>query len=121
MRVISVSAAVEAIAGIVLAVSPAFFVWLIFGASLPPIGQDIGRLAGFALIALAAACWPAANGAAAARGLLVYNVLATLLFLEIGVAREFVGVLLWPAVALHAVFSLLLLRIVLQRDVSKTT
>jgi hypothetical protein len=70
-------------------------------------------LAGFALIALGVACWPgdAANGrAAAVRALLVYNSLATLYLLILGLGGALVGILLWPAVVAHTIFTVLLAR-----------
>jgi hypothetical protein len=42
--------------------------------------------------------------------MLTYNVLATLYLLYLGIRGEWVGILLWPAVVLHAVLILLLAR-----------
>jgi len=43
--------------------------------------------------------------------MLTYSVLATLYLLYLGIRGEWVGPLLWPAVVLHAVLTLLLARI----------
>jgi hypothetical protein len=40
--------------------------------------------------------------------LLLYNSLATVYLAYVGIATEFVGLLLWPAVAVHAVLTVLL-------------
>ncbi|MNL80973.1 hypothetical protein D3C87_2079590 [compost metagenome] len=42
--------------------------------------------------------------------MLAYNVAVTLYLAYLAVAGGLTGVLLWPAVALHAIFSILLLR-----------
>ena len=42
--------------------------------------------------------------------MLTYNSLATLYLLGLGIGGEWVGPLLWPAVALHGTLSLLLAR-----------
>jgi hypothetical protein len=124
MRLIMLAAAVEAVTGLVLIAAPSLVAWLLFGADLPPVGQAASRVAGFALLALGLVCWPAQVQTpitSAVRGLLLYNLLAALFFLYLGVSRELVGVLLWPAFAVHALLWILLARLSLQPDVSKTT
>ena len=72
----------------------------------------LGRCFGIALLALGLACWPgggaAQSGAPAVRAMLVYNALIALLPRVPGHGRHIGGVLLWPAVVLHAVVALLL-------------
>jgi len=46
--------------------------------------------------------------------MLTYNSLATLYLLCLGIGGEWVGPLLWPAVALHGILSLLLARQILR-------
>jgi hypothetical protein len=58
------------------------------------------------MIALGAACWPGP----ALLGMLTYGALVTLYLLYLGIRSEWVGPLLWPAVVLHAVLTLLLAR-----------
>ena len=41
------------VTGLVLIIRPSLFVWLLFAAELSEAGQALGRLAGFALLALA--------------------------------------------------------------------
>jgi hypothetical protein len=124
MRLVKVASAFEAITGIVLVADPSLLAWLLLGATLAAPGVAVARLAGFALLALGLACWPARNAkarSAPTRGLFVYNLLAALFFLYLGIAHELVGILLWPAAAVHAILSVLLGRYFFQADVSKTT
>ena len=108
---LALSAAGEAATGILLAASPAMVVRLLLGGDLSPAGVALGRLAGFALLALGIACWPrgsAAGGPASA--MLAYSLLAALYLLALGFGGALVGILLWPAVVVHAAFTFLLIR-----------
>ena len=49
--------------------------------------------------------------ASAVRALLIYNLLATIYLGYLGLAGQLVGILLWPAVALHVLLSNLLGRV----------
>jgi hypothetical protein len=123
MKLIAIAAAFEAITGIVLIADPSFVAWLLLGAGLSPAGDAVGRVAGFGLLALGLACRPAQSAGARSAptfGLLVYNALATIFFIYLGIGRELVGVLLWPAAVVHAILSILLARFFVQREVSKT-
>lgn len=113
MRLIAIAAAIEAITGIVAVVDPSFVSWLLFGSAMPAVGNAIGRVAGFALLALGIACLPRSKAlnATALQGLLAYNALATIFFVYLGVGRELVGVLLWPAAALHGILTALITRV----------
>ena len=71
----------------------------------------IGRVAGIALLSLGVGCWfgrQEASGGWALTAMLLYNVLVTLYLAFVGLGTEFVGVLLWPAVVVHAVLTILL-------------
>ena len=71
----------------------------------------IGRVAGIALLSLGVGCWfgrQEASGGWALAAMLLYNVLVTLYLAFVGLGTEFVGVLLWPAVVVHAVLTMLL-------------
>jgi hypothetical protein len=101
----------EAGAGIVLMVSPSLFIWLLLGTELSEPGRAVGRLAGFALLALGLACWPGVRGdepAAALGAMLMYSLLTTIYLLYLGIASDLAGMLLWPAVAFHAAATVLL-------------
>jgi len=69
----------------------------------------LGRVAGAALLALGVACWLARGDtlSRATRGLvvamLIYNLVATALLAFAGIGFQLHGVVLWPAVVLHAV------------------
>jgi len=114
---IAVAAAVEGAAGLTVIVDPTFLVRLLWATAVPSSQLALARLAGIALLALAVACWPARNPGlrndAAIRGLLTYNSLAGILFAYIGIRGEYVGWLLWPAVAFHATVAVLLARALL--------
>jgi hypothetical protein len=79
-----------------------------FGQLLP-----VARCFGVALLALTLACWPsglsaAGKGSPALRGMLTYNFLIALFLTYLGAVERVGGILLWPAVALHAVVALML-------------
>jgi hypothetical protein len=116
MRLIVFALALEALTGLVLVGVPSLLGRLILGTELPASAQVMGRLAGIALLAFSAACWPdggrTSNTRAAVRGLLLYNLLATVFFTSLG-ARGVAGPLLWPVVAIHAILSVLFVRLAL--------
>ena len=111
---IAVAAAIEAGTVLVLISFPSLFVWLLLGVELCEPGRIVGRLAGFALIALVLACWPRGGSEGAAspslRALLVFSVLVALYLVYLGIGSSFVGPLLWPAVVLHSVVAIVLAR-----------
>jgi hypothetical protein len=109
---VTVAAAVEVVTGLVLIIRPSLFGWLLFGAEFSDAGQGLRRLAGFALLALALACWPrlGAEVRSAVRALLVFSLLTAVYLVYLGVRCQSVGILLWPAAALHAALTVLLVR-----------
>jgi len=110
--VLRLAAATEAATGIALVAYPPIVIRLLFGADVAGVTEVLCRFAGIALIALGLACWP--NGSGPSRsslhGMLVYGTLAALYLIVVGLGGEFAGVLLWPAVAAHAILVALLLR-----------
>ena len=105
----TVTAFIEAGAGLALISFPSAVVALLLGSGLDtPVAVTLGRLAGAALFALGAACWLARDDAQgrAARGLiaamLLYNLDAVALFAYAGIGLGLHGVALWPAVVVHA-------------------
>lgn len=76
---------------------------LLLGQELAGTAIPVARVAGIALISLAVAFWPGP----ALLGMLTYNMAVTLFLAYLGFAGS-VGVLLWPAVALHAILSVVL-------------
>jgi len=91
-----------------LLLSPQLFGWLIFGAELSASGQALGRLAGIALLGFALACWPDTAATSHTRAMLAYNLIASAYLCYLGIAGKLVGLLLWPAVGLHLILSVLL-------------
>ncbi len=109
---IAVAAAIEAGTGLVLISFPWLFVRLLLGVELSGSGQIVGRLAGFALLALVLACWPGAGtegkAASSLRALLVFSALVAFYLVYLGIRGGYVGPLLWPAAVLHSVVALFL-------------
>jgi hypothetical protein len=109
MRWVTTAAAVEvAVTGLILLASPVLFGRLVLGGELSEPGVALGRLAGIALLGFALTSRPDPSARSVARAMLAYNALATIYLFYLGLAGQPVGVLLWPAVALHLVFTVLL-------------
>jgi hypothetical protein len=103
-KVLIFAALGEAGTGLALLVGPSLVGQLLLGEELTGVAIPVARVAGIALIALGIACWPGPPIV----GMLTYSALGTLYLTYIGFAGGLTGVLLWPAVALHAVLSILL-------------
>ncbi len=95
-------------------VYPPIVIKLLFGAEITGAGVIMSRIAGISLIALGLVCWPGSDGGSSAPqaflGMLCYSLLVTLYLAYLGIGGEWVGSLLWPAVAVHAGLSVLLVR-----------
>ena len=110
MKKLLIFAAVgEALTGLVLLVYPPIVVRLMLGAEITGAGIAVSRLAGISLIALGIACWPGEMAHRAFYGMLTYSTLTTLWMIYVGVSGM-VGILLWPAAAVHGGLSILLVR-----------
>ena len=94
----------EAFTGLALVLSPSLVVRLLFGAEISGAGTAMSRIAGIALIALGVACWPGTPRI----GMLIYSAAVTLYLAYIGFAGGLSGILLWPAVVVHTVLTVLL-------------
>jgi len=105
-KVLVLAAVSEAATGLALLIVPSLVGRLLLGTGLTGVSIPVARVAGIALIALGIACLPGL----ALVGMLTYSALATIYLAYIGVCGEWVGPLLWPAVVLHAVLTLLLAR-----------
>jgi hypothetical protein len=106
-KLLMLAALSEALTGLVLFAYPPIVIRLLFGSEIGDASVLIGRIAAISLIALGVACWPDRNTVRAFFGMLTYSVLAMLYLVYVGVNRE-AGILLWPAVAVHAGLSVLL-------------
>lgn len=109
-KLLAVSAVLEVVTGIALIVAPGFVVKLLFGADIAGIAIVTSQFAGLALMSLGVACWPRESAFSALYGMLTYSSVATLGLLYLALAGRWNGPLLWPAVVLHAVLTLLLVR-----------
>jgi len=111
-KLLALSAIIEAATGLALIAVPAIVVRLLLGAEISGASIPLGRVAGAALLALGVACWLARDDtqSRAARGLVVamlmYNIAATAVLAFAGMGLGLQGVLLWPAVVLHAVMAI---------------
>jgi hypothetical protein len=117
-----VTALVEIPTGLGLIAVPAGVVRLLLGAEITSIAIPLGRLAGVALLALGVACWLASFDvqSRAARGVLtamvIYNLGAVLVLGAAGLQSQPTGILLWPAVVLHAAMSIWCITNLLQKS-----
>ena len=109
---LGLAAILEAATGLVLIVHPALVAQMLFGDGVAGAGMALSRVAGVALLALGVACWPGRKAASgdvpAFRAMLTYSLLVTIYLIYLGGVAHLAGVLLWPAVAAHIVFMLLL-------------
>ena len=103
---LAVAAIAEGATGVVLIVVPSLVGRVLLGAELSGVTGVVGRVAGMALVALAIACWPGQG----LLGMLTYSGAVALYLAYAGLALGFAGILLWPAVMLHAVLTLFLAR-----------
>lgn len=99
------AALAEAATGLALVVAPSTVGRLLLGEELTGAATLVARVAGIALVGLGIACWPGK----ARLGMLTYGAAVAVYLAYVGIT-DTGGVLLWPAVALHAILSALLLR-----------
>jgi hypothetical protein len=96
----------EAATGLALLITPSLVADVLLGEPLTAVAVPVARVAGVALLALGIACWPGPPLV----GMLAYSAVVTFYLAYLGLTAGFTGVLLWPAVAAHAVLSILLAR-----------
>ena len=107
MKEVLIFAAVsEAATGLTLLIVPSLVGRLLLGEELTGIAIPVARVAGIALIALGVACWPGPPRV----GMLTYSAAVTLYLAYVGFAGVLTGILLWPAVVIHAILTFLLAR-----------
>jgi len=105
-RVLVLAAVGEVATGAALLLVPSLVGQLLLGTELTGVAVTVARVAGIALIGLGVACWPGTP----LIGMLIYSAAVTLYLAYLGIAGSVNGILLWPAVVLHAVLSALLTR-----------
>ena len=103
-RVLIFAAVGEAGMGLALLFLPSLVGLLLLGKELTGIAIPVARLAGIALVALGVACWPGTPLV----GMLTYSAAVTLYLAYLGFAGGLTGILLWPAVVLHLILTVLL-------------
>lgn len=104
-KVLLFAAVAEAATGLALFFVPSVVGLLLLGQELTGITVPVARVAGIALIGLGIACWPGPPLA----GMLIYSAAVALYLAYLGFAGTVTGVLLWPAVVLHAILTTLLI------------
>jgi len=108
-RILIVAAVTEVLTGLILLVYPPIVIRVLFDFEIAGAGLWISRIAGVSLTALGLACWPDRNTLRAFCAMLTYNFLITMYLIYLG-DKYTVGILLWPAVTIHAAISILLVR-----------
>ena len=103
-KVLNFAAVAEAATGMALLIVPSLVGQLLLGEDLTGIAVAVARVPGIALIGLGIACWPGPPLV----GMLIYSSAVALYLAYLGFADGLTGVFLWPAVALHAILSVLL-------------
>ena len=100
------AAAAEAATGLALLIVPSLVGQLLFGGEFTGTTIPVARVAGIALIGLGVACWPGPPLV----GMLIYDAVVALNLAYVGLVDGLTGRLLWPAVAVHAILTVLLAR-----------
>ena len=103
-RLLSFAAVVEVLTGVALMAAPSVVGRLLLGAEFSGVTVPVARVAGIALVALGVACLPDQGLC----GMLTYSLLVTVYLVYLGFGGEWVGSLLWPAAAIHAALTFLL-------------
>jgi hypothetical protein len=101
-RVLIFTAIAEEATGLALLIVPSLVGQLLLGAELTGVAVTLARVAGIALTAFGIACWPGTPLV----GMLTYSAAVTMYLIYIGFTGG--GLLLWPAVVLHAILTVLL-------------
>jgi hypothetical protein len=105
MKSVLIFAAVaEAATGLALLVVPSLVGQLLLGEDLTGVAIPVARVTGIALIGLSVACWPGPPLV----GMLIYSTLVALYLAYLGFEVGLTGILLWPAVVVHAILTALL-------------
>ena len=111
-RILTFASVTEICTGLVLMLDPALVAKLLLGVDATGLAILFGRCFGVSLLALGLACWPDQQtgevSTAAGGAMLAYNTLIAVYLAYLGTVDHLAGMLLWPAVVLHAVVALLL-------------
>ena len=113
-KLLLVAALSEGATGLILLAYPPIVIRLLFGEEIAGAGVFMSRVAGISLIALGVACWPDSASLWPLYAMLTYSSSVMLYLAYVGFGGQ-AGILLWPAVAVHAILSVLLVRAWLQQ------
>lgn len=105
------AAGLEVLTGLALIVAPSLLARLLFGSDLNAAGEATGRICGLVMLCLAAGCYPRAGESGRHRALVplvALSWLAAVFLVVTGLMGANVGLLLWPAAALHLILAVLL-------------
>jgi hypothetical protein len=103
-RALVFAAVAEGATGVALLAIPSAVGQLLLGVELTGAAVQVARVAGIALIGLGVACWPGPQ----MLGMLIYSASVAAYLAYLRVAGGLTGILLWPAVAVHAILATLL-------------
>jgi hypothetical protein len=103
-KVLIFAAVAEVATGLALLVAPSIVGLLLLGQDFSGLALAVARVTGIALVALGVSCWPGPPLV----GMLIYSAAVTLYLAYLGLAVGLTGFLLWPAIVLHLLLSILL-------------
>ena len=105
-KALTFAAVGEGVTGLALVLFPSLVGRLLLGDDLTGVAVPVARVAGIALIGLGIACWPGPP----LIGMLTYSAMVALYLAFLGGVDGMHGTLLWPAVVLHLILTILLIR-----------
>jgi hypothetical protein len=103
-KVLIFAAVAETLTGFALLVVPSLVGQLLLGQQFAGVTVPVSRVTGAALIGLGISCWPGPPLV----GMLLYSAVVTVYLAYVGFAGGMTGVLLWPAVVIHLILSILI-------------
>jgi hypothetical protein len=112
---LGVASTFETLTGIALIIAPTM-IKLLLGTDISGATLAIVRVAGFGLLFLGVACWPRGEAIVPRlKAMLIYNVLTTVYLGYVRFGTDSVGILLLPAIAVHAVLAILFMGVWFKR------
>ncbi len=106
-KLLRITALGEVTAGFLFLAFPSLMIRLLFAEEPTGAGAVMSRIAGISLLGLGVACWPDGESVRGYYGMFTFNAIVALYLAIVGIGGQ-VGILLWPAVVLHAGVSALL-------------
>lgn len=104
------AAGLEILTGAALLVAPSLVARLLFGSGMNAGGDALGRIAGLVMLCLAVGCLPRASSPPPLVSLFALSLVAAIFLAVAGMQGVTVGVLLWPAAAVHLILAIFLAR-----------